>query len=139
MSSNERWACVKRVSNGYRDRPISRHKEDGTPVPVQEQAQEFANYLSEKHWREPPQYPQEDRQPLRPEAYPPEGGFTGEELTDVLRTLKNRKVSGVDNLPAELLRWLEGEGKGLLLEVLNKIFNTGAFPEEWNRAGFVDI
>ena len=56
-------------------------------------------------------------------------GFTGEELTEVLKALTSRKPSGVDDVPAELLKWLDGEGRGLLLEVLDKIFNTGAFPE----------
>ena len=112
MSSKERWAWVGIIRHGYRDRPIKLHRDDGSPVPIQEQAQEFANYPSGKHWREPPQYPQEDRQPLHPEADLPEEEFTGEELTDVLRALKNRKASGVDNVPAELLKrgWTGKDG-----------------------------
>ena len=61
--------------------------------------------------------------------------FTVQEVMEVIATLKNDKATGVDNLPAEVLK----NGSRLFVERLTRLFNmileTGRIPSGWKTGG----
>ena len=53
-----------------------------------------------------------------------------EEVELAIKGMKNRKATGVDGIPIELVKCL-GEGKKEILSLCNKIHNEGEWPEEF--------
>uniref|UniRef100_A0A8D8XFQ8 Craniofacial development protein 2 n=1 Tax=Cacopsylla melanoneura TaxID=428564 RepID=A0A8D8XFQ8_9HEMI len=61
------------------------------------------------------------------------------ELERAIKNSKNRKATGPDNIPAEVIKILENRGKRALLNLFNAIYNTGIIPEDWLKSTFVTI
>jgi hypothetical protein len=56
------------------------------------------------------------------------------ELNEILKTMKNRKTPGCDNLNRELLKYASTNVKLRFLNILNLYWITHRIPEEWSRA-----
>ena len=54
-----------------------------------------------------------------------------EELELALRTAKNRKAVGSDQIPVEILKKLTRKSKNILLKILNSIYRTCDIPEDF--------
>lgn len=65
--------------------------------------------------------------------------ITTEEVERAIKNAKNRKATGPDEIPAEMLKLLEGKGKKLLLQLFNAIYNTGIIPNDWLQSTFITI
>ena len=63
--------------------------------------------------------------------------FSSEEITAVIKTLKNKKSPGLDNIPSIL--WKDPNLLVLLLSICNDILQNLSPPESWLKAGIVPI
>ena len=100
--------------------------EVGRHVPVTQRAQKIADYLESKHWSNnlDVEMPYEPEIVHQNEA--DERPFTMEELSWSLNASKNNKQLGPDNLPMELLKWLNHDNRTVLLHMINScIFKQG--------------
>lgn len=57
-----------------------------------------------------------------------------EEITATIRKLKNRKLLGVDDVPAELIREERLEVGKRFTELCQNILKTKTFPREWTKS-----
>ena len=56
------------------------------------------------------------------------------EVQWALKNIKTGKPAGPDEIPVELLIVLEDSGVDLVWEIVNRIYETGNFPETcWNQ------
>jgi len=65
--------------------------------------------------------------------------ITKSEILYAIKTAKNKKSTGCDELPAELLKLLDDEGINVLLKVFNYVYKTGDYPKTWLKSTFVAI
>lgn len=65
--------------------------------------------------------------------------ITMDELEKAIKTAKNRKATGPDEIPSEILKCLDVNGKQSLLSLFNKVYKTGIIPTEWLKSTFVMI
>ena len=63
--------------------------------------------------------------------------FTKEELTSAIRSTSSGKATGMDNIPAGA--WTSGALLEHLLNVCNKVFNSGEAPNVWRKAAILPI
>ena len=49
----------------------------------------------------------------------------------MINKLKSGKAAGIDKIIAELLKNLDDDIVIILVNIFNKIFDSGEFPEEW--------
>ena len=68
---------------------------------------------------------------LRQKSSQSEADFTLEELKKAIKALKNKKASGPDRIPAEMLKSCPDNVLLLILKVMNKIKNSTQFPHIW--------
>jgi hypothetical protein len=59
--------------------------------------------------------------------------FEQEELDTVIGKLSLGKAAGSDGSPNEAWKCMSAEHKGILLDALNKCWNTLSFPEDWSN------
>lgn len=71
----------------------------------------------------------------------PEPGriISEEEVSVKLKKLKNRKASGVDNIPNELLKYGGHELAKELTVLFNDVLKTTTIPEDWHRSYTIPI
>ena len=57
-----------------------------------------------------------------------------EEVEAAVKTLKNGKSAGVDNIPAEMVQTCGEDMISVLLIIFNKIWQTGEWPTQWTQS-----
>ena len=57
--------------------------------------------------------------------------FTFDKIKTIINKLKSGKAAGIDKINAELLKNLDDDTVIILVNIINKIFDSGEFPEEW--------
>ena len=57
--------------------------------------------------------------------------FNLHEVKAMIAKLKDKKVAGIDTMISELLKNLDEPALNIIVKIMNKIFDTGEFPEEW--------
>ena len=57
--------------------------------------------------------------------------FTFDEIKTMINKLKSGKAAGIDKIIVELLKNLDDDTVIMLVNIFNKIFDSGEFPEEW--------
>ncbi|ETE62476.1 Retrovirus-related Pol polyprotein LINE-1 [Ophiophagus hannah] len=65
--------------------------------------------------------------------------MTMEEGEHTIKIAKTRKATGPDDIPVEFLKLLEDNGKKFLLQLFNRIYETGKIPNDWLKSTFVTI
>ena len=65
--------------------------------------------------------------------------ITLEELNKHIKKLQNNRAAGVDEIPAEAIKWLDQTNRPLLLRILKPYFTITSAPSEWNIARAVAI
>ena len=62
-----------------------------------------------------------------------------EEVEAAIRSLQNGKAAGVDNVPAELLKYGGTEVIDILTKICNKIWQTGQWPTPWTQSLIITL
>ena len=57
--------------------------------------------------------------------------FTFDEIKTMINKLKSGKAAGIDKIITKLLKNLDDDTVIILVNIFNKIFDSGEFPEEW--------
>ena len=57
--------------------------------------------------------------------------FNLHEVKAMIAKLKDKKAAGIDTMISELLKNLDEPTLNINVKIMNKIFDTGEFPEEW--------
>lgn len=61
------------------------------------------------------------------------------EIEKAISLSKKRKATGPDDIPIEIIKLMEREGKEKLVKLFNDIYNSGKIPEDWLKSTFVTI
>src|SRR6218665_1542115 len=62
-----------------------------------------------------------------------------EEVRAAIKELKNNKASGIDNIPAEMLKSLEEGAMTELTRICQDIYTTGVWPEDFLQSIIIPI
>jgi len=62
--------------------------------------------------------------------------MTKSEIEWAIRTLKNIKTPGPDEIPAELIKLLDDRGKAVIQRLFKKIYESGQYPDQWLTSTF---
>ena len=62
-----------------------------------------------------------------------------DEIYAAIKCIKNGKAAGVDDVPAEFLKMLEGDALKKLIELCMEIYNTGIWPEDFTKSVMIPI
>ena len=65
--------------------------------------------------------------------------ITIEEITRAIKTSKDRRAVGPDQVPVEMLKLLDDDGIRILQSFFNRIYNTGKFPTKWLTSLFIPL
>lgn len=94
----------------------------------------WTNYIEELY-----QDPHRPEEPVMQETMEQAPEIIMEELECAIKKAKNRKACGADEIPVEMIKCLDGEGKKKLLEFLNRIYKTGELPEDFKTSTYLPI
>ena len=104
----------------------------------------FADYFEKVQWARNEQIDQQrqeapDSEPIYDtEAEVKQDSFTKEERNEAISRLKNNKTPGPNGVTSELIKLLDEEARGKLLELLNRCWEEELF-EDMNQAGLAVI
>lgn len=88
---------------------------------------------------------QEEPTALQDEALPrlvrnqQEPNIIRTEVEHAIKYLKSNKAPEPDNITAEVLRALGHDGADIILDLCNKIWQTGQWPKDWTQSIFIPI
>ena len=116
---------------------------------TEKRAEAIADYLEQKHWSNDPEdgkarsikrgclmksSNQEEESKGR-QTKP----FPAEELKEALKLSKKGKAPGPDNVRMELIKWLDQDNRGWLLNIMNGWWSRGKLPDELYPARVASI
>ena len=64
---------------------------------------------------------------------------TRREVSDAIKSLKNNKAPGPDNIPAELLKHGEEELVSILHEMILNVWRAEVLPPEWMEGAIIPL
>ena len=111
--SDNKWDPVKMQKKGYTPKHTKLKDLQGRQVHDRLRATTFADYYEQKHWA----IEQEDREDISEEPIWPTNTevetseITTKELDEAIKTLKNNKAPGPDDIPAELFKLLDEQSR----------------------------
>ena len=118
------FKAVKIIANNEKRKPLLIQGTEGLTAEPQEQAELIAKHF-ENTFRD------EDLEEIRKippkEITPP---FTADEVTKAIKSLKNNKSPGGDNIRAEQLKYGGDETPQEIAKILNEMARTGEHPKE---------
>ena len=62
-----------------------------------------------------------------------------EEIYEAIKCMKNGKATGIDDIPAEFLKMLEGESLKMLVDLCMEVYITGIWPEDFTKSVMIPI
>ena len=62
-----------------------------------------------------------------------------EEIYEAIKGMKKGKAAGIDEVPAEFLKMLEGESLKKLVDLCMELYNTGIWPEDFTKSVMIPI
>ena len=123
----------------YKGRSIALKDSQGEIVNSLKQADTFAEYLANSHWKAPDTTYTGNSTVIHPNNPVNMQPITHRELRSILKAVKNNKAPGPDDIPAEVFKWLDTDTQTHLLFLFNQILSTGKIPSEWKKATVVEI
>ena len=57
-----------------------------------------------------------------------------EKIYEAIKSMKNGKAAGIDDISAEFLKMLEGETLKRLFELCMEVYNTSIWPEDFTKS-----
>ena len=77
---------------------------------------------------------------IRPDYVGDDGPLiTQDEVSEVIKKTKDRKATGVDEIPNECLKALDTTSLKILTDLFNKIYKTGYIPNDLAQSIFITI
>ncbi|XP_073841161.1 uncharacterized protein [Musca autumnalis] len=61
------------------------------------------------------------------------------ELERAIQTLKDKKATGPDEIPSEVLKLIDTSNIELLITLFNHVYDTGQYPADWLKSTFIAI
>jgi hypothetical protein len=62
-----------------------------------------------------------------------------EEIYEAIKCMKKGKAAGIDDVPAEFLKMIEGETLKKLVDLCMELYNTGIWPEDFTKSLLIPI
>ncbi|XP_073841564.1 uncharacterized protein [Musca autumnalis] len=62
--------------------------------------------------------------------------ITKSEVESAITSLKTRKATGPDEIPSEMLKLMDENNIGLLTRLMNHVYNTCHYPQDWLKSFF---
>ena len=62
-----------------------------------------------------------------------------DEIECALKSMKNGKATGPDDISVEMIESLEDTGINKLESIMNKMYNTGTIPNNLSRSIFITL
>jgi Reverse transcriptase (RNA-dependent DNA polymerase) len=62
-----------------------------------------------------------------------------EEIYEAIKCMKKGKAAGIDDVPAEFLKMLEGETLNKLVELCMKVYSNGVWPDDFTKSVMIPI
>jgi hypothetical protein len=62
-----------------------------------------------------------------------------EEIYEAIKCMKKGKAAGIDDVPAEFLKLLEGETLKKLVELCMEVYSTGIWPDDFTKSVMIPI
>ena len=130
------WDPVKIQKKGYTPKHTKLKNIHGQQVHDRMRAETFADYYEYEHWAEDMvDRPEITDTPIHPVNEEVEtGDINKQELEVAIRKLKNNKAPGLDEIPPELIKWLDSESRKVILELLNDCWNKESLTKDMNDA-----
>ncbi|CAF1524939.1 unnamed protein product, partial [Didymodactylos carnosus] len=66
-------------------------------------------------------------------------GILEDEIEAAIRQMKDKKAKGIDEIPAELLKKLEGSAKKELIRIYQDMYEKGEWPRDFTKALIVTM
>ena len=138
-----KWEGLKAARKTFQPKRVKFRNAEGNLIKESDFASEAARYLSEVQWA-PPNHAELNADYESQKLY--NGGntmidsnFSLQELNKVIDAQKNNKAPGPDNCTAELIKWLDQDNRGKLLDIYNNILDSDVYPESLKLANIVSI
>ena len=138
-----KWEGLKAARKTFQPKRVKFRNAEGNLIKESDFASEAARYLSEVQWA-PPNHAELNADHESQKLY--NGGntmidsnFSLQELNKVIGAQKNNKAPGPDNCTAELIKWLDQDNRGKLLDIYNNILDSDVYPESLKLANIVSI
>lgn len=124
------WSIINEIS-GRKNKNTGQIKAKSPKERLKLWKNEFQNLLGNKPViEEAPTLKIFDELPIKTDA------FDMDDLEAAIRTLKNNKATGLDEIPAEV--WKIGCLNDILLQISNKTYN-GSAPDIWRSGGIIPL
>ncbi|XP_060520837.1 uncharacterized protein LOC132698660 [Cylas formicarius] len=65
--------------------------------------------------------------------------ITKDEVEHIIKEMKTGKATGLDEIPAEVLKLIDNHNIHLLTHLFNSVYKTGILPKEWLQSTFITI
>ena len=105
---------------------------------VQERWKEYVEELYDKEGKpEEQDFQLEDENMIGNDQKGPD--ILRDEIYAAIKCIKSGKAAGVDDIPAEFLKILEGEALNKLEELCREIYNTGIWPDDFTKSVMIPI
>jgi hypothetical protein len=139
---NRLFNSIRRLTNNIRQTAVPiRDKEGKTITSIEGQIQRWNEYLEEilntsasligEEETASPSSPTELPISIRPPSK--------REIVDAIKTMKNGKVAGSDNIPAEVLKADPYTTADILLPLFQDIRQKEKFPKEWKQGIIIKV
>ena len=140
LPSREQWAGIKSLKKKRPPNFTKLKDKDGNRVGPRGRANAIATYLHDVQWQAEDLPPPVAKEKIILTELPYNTNLISfQELQDALKKAKNNKAAGPDNIPAELLKYLDAGNKQALLSVLNDWWTSETVPAELLHAQVVSI
>jgi hypothetical protein len=82
----------------------------------------------------------DEKRGIRPDYVGDDGpSITQDEVSEAIKKMKDRKATGVDEIPTECLKALDTTSLKILTDLFNKIYKTGYIPNDLAQSIFITI
>ena len=133
-----KWAGTRELKTPCKPIPYAQKRKDGSKIKVRDRAEAAAHFFEFDIWNNKnPTGITKGEKDIKLKLHYKTGIITKEELDQVLKTFKNRKAPGPDEIPMGFFKELSDVKKEVLRELINDWWTKENIPEEQLKARVV--